>query len=184
MNVGVSGDGPEGRRLVVPPGRYRFSINRLPDSQSYIQDVRLDGVSILDNVLDTTESVPGGPMEIVVSTDAGTLTGTVQTKDGEDVLYSVVTLVPVPRRFGQGLLYLTANADSSGAFRIEGITPGRYEAFAWERIEDTAHWNEDFMRPFLTRGKIVAIEEGKTENLDLDIITETEMNEALARAGL
>jgi hypothetical protein len=108
----------------------------------------------------------------------------VHTKDREQVLSSVVTLVPVPRRFGHELLYLTGDADSTGAFRIEGITPGRYEAFAWERIEDTAHWNEDFMRPFLTRGKVVVIEEGKAEQIDLDIITGREMDEALMRAGL
>jgi hypothetical protein len=40
------------------------------------------------------------------------------------------------------------------------------------------------MRPFLTGGTGLVIEEGKTENVDLDIITEKEMNEALARAGL
>ena len=40
------------------------------------------------------------------------------------------------------------------------------------------------MRPFLTRGKVVEIEEGKTEYLDLDIITAQEMEEALMRAGL
>jgi hypothetical protein len=40
------------------------------------------------------------------------------------------------------------------------------------------------MRPFLTRGKVVVIEEEKTENLDLELITVDEMTEALARAGL
>jgi hypothetical protein len=40
------------------------------------------------------------------------------------------------------------------------------------------------MRPFLTRGKVVVIEEGKAEQIDLDIITGREMDEALMRAGL
>jgi hypothetical protein len=92
--------------------------------------------------------------------------------------------VPVSRKFGYSRLYPTGDADPSGEFEVTGIPPGQYEVFAWERNDDTAHWNEDFMRPFLTRGKVVVIEEGKAEQIDLDIITGREMDEALMRAGL
>jgi hypothetical protein len=98
--------------------------------------------------------------------------------------FATITLVPAPRKFGHSRLYVTGEAEATGVFEVVGIAPGRYEAFAWERIEETAHWNEDFMRPFLTRGKVVVIEEEKTENLDLELITVDEMTEALARAGL
>lgn len=166
----------------VPRGRYIVDVDNLYGGP-YLKELRLAGQSILDAVVDFTGGFPDGEMEAVISTDGGILSGRVQTKDGETPQSATITLVPASRNFGHGRLYPADDADASG-FEVEGIAPGRYEVFAWESIEDTAHWNEDFMRPFLTRGKIVVIEEGKTENLDLDIITETEMNEVLSRAGL
>lgn len=177
------GEGPDGRRFELPPGRYRFHSYRLPDG-AYLKDVRLAGVSMLDSELDTSAGVPDAPLEVIVGMDAGTLTGTVQAKQGELLISPVVTLVPAQRGVGSDRLYRSVNADSTGVFRITGVAPGRYEVFAWERIDDTAHWNEDFLRPFLTRGKVVEIEEGETKSLDLDIISTQEMEQALARAGL
>lgn len=166
----------------VPRGRYIVGVDNLYGGP-YLKELRLAGQSILDAVVDFTGGFPDGTMEVVISTDGGILSGRVQTKDGETPQFATITLLPASRKFGHARLYPTADADASG-FEVKGIAPGRYEVFAWERIEDTAHWNEDFMRPFLTRGKVVVIEEGKTENLDLEIITVAEMTEALARAGL
>jgi len=166
----------------VPRGRYIVDVDNLYGGP-YLKELRLAGQSILDAVVDFTGGFPDGEMEVVISTDGGILSGRVQTKDGETPQFATITLVPASRNFGHGRLYPTADADASG-FEVKGIAPGRYEVFAWERIEDTAHWSEDFMRPFLTRGKVVVIEEGETESLDLDIISAQEMEEALMRAGL
>jgi hypothetical protein len=167
----------------VPRGRYIVEAVNLYGGP-YLKELRLAGRSILDSVVDFTGGFPDGDMEVVISTDSGVLNGLARTKEGEALRSATITLVPSTRKFGHSRLYPTGYAESSGAFEVDGIAPGQYEVFAWERIEETAHWNEDFMRPFLTRGKVVVIEEGKTENVDLDIITEKEMNEALARAGL
>jgi hypothetical protein len=80
-------------------------------------------------------------------------------------------------------LYPREVADESGAFRIEGITPGLYEVFAWETIEDTAHWDDNFIRVFATRGEEVEVEGSATKNLILTVIPEAFMNDALMRAG-
>ena len=167
----------------IPRGRYIVDVDNLYGGP-YLKELRLAGQSILDSVVDFTGGFPDGAMEVVVSTDGGVLNGSLRTKGGEAPQFATITLVPASRKFGHSRLYPTGDADPGGAYEVTGITPGRYEVFAWERIEETAHWNEDFMRPFLTRGKVVEIEEGKTEYLDLDIITAQEMEEALMRAGL
>lgn len=182
-------------RSVTPEADGSFTLSDVPRARyiadagdfyggPYLKEMRLGGVSILDTVLDLSDGFPAGSMEVVVSTDGGALRGTVRTKDGKAPGYATVTLVPATRLLGRRRLYPTGDADPGGSFEAAGIAPGRYEVFAWERIDDTAHWNEDFLRPFLTRGKVVEIEEGETEYLDLEIIPVDEMTEALARAGL
>ena len=92
-------------------------------------------------------------------------------------------LVPKVRKFQQDRLYPRAVADASGAFLIEGITPGLYEVFAWEAIEDTAHWDDNFIRVFATRGEEIEVEQSATTNATLTAIPEAFMNDALMRAG-
>lgn len=177
-------------------GRYLIAVTQLPRG-FYVKEMRLAGASILDTVLDLSGSFPEGRMEIVLSPNAATITGTVRTKDGKPGGGATVTLVPVQRRFGQARLYPLTTASANGNFRFDSVVPGRYEVFAWEsvappsnaqysdqRMEDTAHWNEDFLRPFLARGEVVTVKEKETENLSLSIITAQEMEEALMRVGL
>src|SRR5690606_13735553 len=138
----------------VPPGHYRTKVVGLPQG-SYLKEVRLAGVPVLHSGLDLTGGVRDGKMEVVISTDAGSLSGVVRDSEHEPVANAEVTLVPKVRKFQQERLYPRVVADESGAFLIEGITPGLYEVFAWESIEDTAHWDDNFIRVFATRGEEV-----------------------------
>lgn len=166
----------------VPPGHYRTQVLGMPEG-SYLKEVRLAGVPVLSSGLDLTGGVRDGKMDIVISTDAASLSGVVRNAEDEPVPGAEVTLVPVVRKFQQSRLYPRAVADEHGAFQIQGITPGRYEVFAWETIEDTAHWDENFIRVFATRGEEVELEEKMPKSLNLTVVPEAYMNDALMRAG-
>ena len=166
----------------VPPGHYRTQVLGIPEG-SYLKEVRLAGVPVLASGLDLTGGVRDGKMDVVISTDAASLTGVVRDAEDKAVPGAEVTLVPVVRKFQQSRLYPRAVADESGAFQIQGITPGRYEVFAWETIEDTAHWDDKFINVFATRGEEVELEAKMPKNLNLTVIPEVFMNDALMRAG-
>lgn len=166
----------------VPPGKYRTQVLGLPQG-AYLKEVRLSGIPVLQDGVDITGGVQDGKMEVVISADAASLTGIVRDADNDPVPGAEVTLVPRIRKFQQSRLYPRAVADANGAFHIEGITPGHYEVFAWETIEDTAHWDDNFIRVFATRGVNVEMEESKGKNLNLTVIPAAFMNDALMRAG-
>jgi protocatechuate 3,4-dioxygenase beta subunit len=175
----------EGAFLIqdVPPGKYRTQVDGLPEG-CYLKEVRLAGVPVLDLGIDASGGFPDGPLEIVIGTDAGSVTGVVSDSEHQPVGESIVTLVPAVRKFQQKRLYPTAKADANGAFRIDGITPGRYEVFAWEAIEPTAHWDDNYVRPFTARGVNIEIEQSRSENLNLEVIPAAYMNDMLMRNGL
>jgi hypothetical protein len=95
-----------------------------------------------------------------------------------------VTLVPVPQRQGVARLYPAATADAQGRFRLPAITPGRYRVYGWEEIENTAHWDPDFIRPFESRGESIEVGEGGRTTVSPKRISGAALREALRKAGL
>ena len=64
----------------------------------------------------------------------------------------------------------TAASDDSGAFRIQGIVPGQYTAYALIDVEDGI-WNDpDFLRMLQGKGTAVKLAEGANETLQLAVV--------------
>jgi hypothetical protein len=106
-----------------------------------------------------------------------------QDDDGKPAPGSTVTLVPVPPRFGHARLYPSATADQQGHFRFPSVTPGTYKVYAWEEIDDTGHWDPDYIRPFESQGESVELDEGGHGTAAPKRISAAAMQEALRKAG-
>jgi beta-lactamase regulating signal transducer with metallopeptidase domain len=189
------GDGPsvfpyrvpaaEGRAFTIPkvaPGRYRVAVTGIPQG-SYLKSVQLGGQSGLTGTLDLTAGSGVAPLEILVSQKAGTVGGVATDKGGKAVSGGTVTLVPVISSPGYGHLYPTARIDQGGRFQVTGVAPGSYRLYAWEQIENTAHWNVDFMKLFESRGQRVTVAESGKEQMTVTRISVSDLNEELAKAG-
>jgi hypothetical protein len=146
-------------------GRYRISISGLPEG-TYLKSVLAGGQDVTAGA--QISSAATG-IELVLGTKAPEVSGTVLNADKEPVPASTVVLVPDSSQPDQYWRFKTAASDDSGAFRIQGIVPGQYTAYALIDVEDGI-WNDpDFLRTLQGKGTAVKLEEGSNETLQLAI---------------
>jgi hypothetical protein len=69
-------------------------------------------------------------------------------------------------------MFRVSSTDRAGRFQIKGLPPGDYKVFAWEGLDKDAWLDPDFVRNE-SRGQSVHIEEGKTQGVDIPIISPT-----------
>ena len=130
---------------------------------------RLGGDDVLDAGLTLSQGRPAGPLEIAVSAAGGHIDGVVQ-RDQKPFPGATVVLAPDANRRGQTRLYSAAVSDQQGRFALGSIPPGDYELFAWERVEEGAYVDPDFLRRYEGRGKTVRVDEGGKLKVDLELI--------------
>ncbi|HEY2379641.1 MAG TPA: carboxypeptidase regulatory-like domain-containing protein [Terriglobia bacterium] len=137
--------------LAANAGDFRVNIAQLPQNL-YVKSIRLGTIDVLAAGLQL-DRPPSSLLEIVLSTDYGSIDGTVA---GE----STVVLVPDVRNRTD--LYRSVVTDFSGHFSLDRIPPGDYKMFAWRDVETDAWYDPDFMRNYENDGKPVHIAEGAT----------------------
>jgi hypothetical protein len=152
----------------VPEGRFRVgSVAGLPQDM-YLADVREGAQSVFDAGFDVNTKT--SPLEIVLGTGAGTVSGIVQDGPTKAVSGATVVLVPETRRRSNRALYVVGGSDASGRFTLRGVAPGDYKIFAWESILGFAYVNAAFMAKHEERGKAVHVGHGGTVSAELTII--------------
>src|SRR5208282_662436 len=165
----------------VNPGNYIVQVYGGGGQGSYfLKSVTLGGRDI------ATGFTASGPatLDVVVSTKAGTIEGTVVQKEkvekGKDAdlayvnndrpLANVtVVAVPeekyrkVPNRFGDG------STDQHGRYVIRGLAPGSYTLYAWQDVEDGIWRIPDFLKSQEANGAAVKVEEGYHQTVELKL---------------
>jgi hypothetical protein len=108
-------------------------------------------------------SQPNAELEIVIRRDAGAVAGVTTiaaAKSSASPMNAV--LVPDPTRRHRQDLYRTAALNERGEFEMNGLPPGDYRIFAWERVIDGAWTDPQFLRHYEDRGTAVRINAGET----------------------
>ena len=153
----------------ITPGNYRLVVNGL-DPTMYIKDAHIDRTDVLQGI--AIGNRVDGALEIVLSTNAGQVDGTIVDAAGKPV--SGVQAVLIPDRLrNRSDLFKTATSGANGRFTMRGITPGDYKLFAWEDIEPFSYFDSDVLRPFEALGKTVRIQENSRETAEVKIIPAT-----------
>lgn len=152
----------------IPLGDYRLTVSGMPEN-AYIKAARYAGTNILDDGL-RIDGQLNEQLQIVVSRNAGTVTGTVQTEKLEPAANATVILIPDAPRRSRLDLYRMTTTDANGRFHLDGVPPGSYNAFSWDEIETGAWQDPDFIRAFEDRGQPVRIDEDGTSNIKLRLI--------------
>jgi len=62
------------------------------------------------------------------------------------------------------------HSDSAGRYKLQGIPPGNYRAFAWEDVERDAWQDPEFLGLIEGRGTTVQVSEGIQADTDLIVI--------------
>jgi protocatechuate 3,4-dioxygenase beta subunit len=139
-------DGPVRlRALNLPEGYYVASIHQGS------RDALHDGVLVAGQ--DTN-------LDVRVRKGVGRLTGVITGSDGRPVDYAVVTLIPegeLAQRPDKDNTHRTTKTNLNGTFEIRNIIPGRYRAYALAKMEDGAHLDAQFFKPFAEQSTLVEI---------------------------
>jgi hypothetical protein len=152
----------------VSAGDYTVQITGLP-ANGYAKSVRLGGRDLLLETLHV-DVQPLGRIEVVVGTDASTLTGHVADERQDSAVNVKVVLVPDAPLRRRWDLYKTAATDLSGNFTIKTVPPGDYKVFAWEDTPDNIWTIPEFLRPDESRGRSVHIGSAATERVEVTAI--------------
>ena len=176
--MGMPGGGPSYNPPVEPdgsfilegvsPGDYRVAI-RTGSDDAYIKSMRVGNMDVLEGDLHLT-GPPENLLEIVVNVNGGRINGSVVNARGEPLSNRTVVLMPDLRLRHRNDLYKTVSTDASGRFRMQGLTPGSYQLFAWEDVETGAWQDPDFIRVYESRAKSIQVSEGSDENIQLTVI--------------
>ena len=100
------------------------------------------------------------PLELLLSTNGGTVQGTVYTSDKKAVPFATVALVPSLEHRQNTELFKTVTSDALGQFVISGIRPNDYKLLAWENISSGASQNASFVAKYEAQGSTVKVAAG------------------------
>jgi hypothetical protein len=138
---------------------------------AYLADVRQAGNSVYDNGL-VVGNQAGEPIEILVSTNPGSVNGSVLGPDQKPVPTTMVVLVPPEGRRQNPALYRTVRSDAQGNFVFTTIPPGLYTLFAWENVLTGAWQNAEFLAANMQRGVPVSVSAAERANVNVGLIKE------------
>ena len=147
---------------------YRISLAGMP-ANAYVKSARLGSVDVMTDGL-RLEQPPANVLEILLSRNSVTVEGSVQNEKNEPAANVTVVLTPENSLRNRRDLYRTASTDASGRYRIEGVPPGDYRAYAWEDVEAGAWQDPEFLRQFEDRSRTVRVNEGGTSAVELRLI--------------
>lgn len=152
-------------------GRYQLHLIALPPgfSNLYIAAIRQGAQDIRnDGVIDVRRSML--PIEIRFRSGAGTVQGVLEGPGGTIPERADVVLVPnVPLRENI-LFYDRTTTSDTGQFKFEGVAPGEYKVFAFERLPDTAEQNSRFIARYETLGKPVTVKSSAVTEVRIPLV--------------
>jgi protocatechuate 3,4-dioxygenase beta subunit len=149
-------------------GEYEVYVNNLPGN-SFVKSARLDGVDVLTAGLTVDTKQTPGSLEVVVSSNGASVDGAI-TKDQQPFPGATITLVPDPPHRGERRLFKSTTTDQTGHFVLQGLSPGDYKVFAWEKIDPGAYTSTEFLQPYENLGESVHVTEGSTNSVQVDLI--------------
>jgi hypothetical protein len=148
----------------VPSGNYRLRATNLPEG-TYLKSVKQGPQEVLESGLQVSGT--GVPVDVILGSNAPSVTGTVTDSNNKPAPNISVALVPDAPRRNQYHLYATASTGDSGTFTFRNVTPGDYKVFLLEESEVENLQNPAFVGSIENRGTSVRLVEGKSETLQL-----------------
>jgi hypothetical protein len=139
----------------------------IPDG-CFIQEVKLGGQEVSR---DDFEILASTQLELVLSSTAGTISGSVLDADGKPFPNAIVTLIPPDGKSRP----VRQSADSESNFRFTGLRPGKYKLFAWEQVDNDLWPDPEFRKNYEDRATEIAVGPSETQTAQLRVIVAEEM---------
>jgi hypothetical protein len=152
--------GDDGTFNVFPilPDAYVVDVSGLPDGV-YLKFVRFEGQDVGRGRLDLTAG-KGGTLDLVLSSKAATISGTVRGANGE-----IARGAPVRLWSPTGMVE-SVTADENGNFRVGRLGPGEYYVLAWDEVDPELD-DATLLKRLEKQATSVNVEEGGRQTIDL-----------------
>ena len=141
---------------IAPKPLTSFTVASLLPDNSYVADIRQNGMSVFDSGISVT-SQASAPVEIFINTNGGSVDGIVRDGNLIPASGATVALVPQEQHRQNPALYKSARSDAAGRFLLTGIAPGNYKLFAWDSIPPGAYRNATFVSQYEDQGMAVNV---------------------------
>jgi hypothetical protein len=153
----------------IMPAVYQVSVQPLPQG-TYIKSIRFGSQDLMKTPLDLT-SGSGGTLNVVLSPNAGDISGIVHGADGSP-LWSVLVTLWTPGTPPEGVTDFTriASTDLNGQFKFASLPPGDYRIAAWEQIDPGLATIPEFRIKFDSKAAAVKLDENAHENTEAPLI--------------
>ena len=137
------------------PGTFQVSFMYLPESfylKQVIQtskDVLLSGIQL--------DSSSSSQIDLILGKSTRAVSGTVLNSDNRRAAGALVVFIPAEAYRGRADRYRRAVTDAAGQFRVVGLPPGSYTAYAFDEVTGDAFYDPEFLRRYAGRGVDVTI---------------------------
>jgi hypothetical protein len=137
----------------------------------YVSSIRAGSIDVLANGLDLTSAESAPPLEIRVSPNGASVEGSVANGDSP-AAGAMVLLVPQPFRPEQPSMFQKmSTTDQTGHFRIQGVAPGEYRAYAFTEMVPLQNMEPDELKVIEPRSVSIRTKEKSREQVELKLIT-------------
>jgi hypothetical protein len=138
----------------------------------FLKAVRLDGRDVTDTPLDFSANYDGKPVEVVLTRQSGTISGTVADARGQVVLNCTVVAFPESEaQWTPVSRHITiVRPDQDGRFALSGLPPGRYLIAAADYLAAGEERIPETLARLRASAVAVTLDEGESraQNLRLD----------------
>lgn len=161
----ASAEGSPGNRSLairdLEPGTYTARIRA--NGAWYVESARCGETNLFTGNLTVQSGGLRQPIEIVLRDDAATLNGTVSV-DGHPA-QGMVLLIPEFNPLGA----VTVSVDPTGHFQRGELPPGKYRAFAFNRVDDLEYTSPEAMRDFSSGAQSVRLSPNGQAMVNLEL---------------
>jgi len=155
--------------LLVGSGDFRVTVSGLP-AGAYVKSIRIGASDILSDGLHVDGAIEN-PLEVIIGTDAGEISGAVLDQRLHSVPNAVVALTPdSPTLRQRPDLYKSASTDSNGKFRLQDVPPGIYRLFAWEYAPPDSWQDREFIERYQVSKTVIEVRDHGKEVAQLSVI--------------
>jgi hypothetical protein len=137
-----------------------------PLEDVYVKAIRMGNRDVLAGGL-TVEGPLQEPLQIVMSTGAGRITGSVLDAQKKPASNTRVVLAPDSPQRRRPELFQALLTGEDGAFDFRNVPPGNYKIFAFEHVNQDSWLDDSFLHLYESQGTPVRVEQSGRVTLEL-----------------
>jgi Carboxypeptidase regulatory-like domain len=161
----------DGSLLLKGVGDGTYSIDVYSKCQEcYLKSAKSNGVDLLEQGIQISSGAGPASIDVVYSSNTGTVAGSVTNKDELPAPGAMVVLVPDAGSHQKPDQYKTSPTDQYGHFEVRGVPPGHYRAFAWEKVDQESYGDPAFLKPLESMAESFDIAANEQKSVQLKMI--------------